>query len=71
MLRVNYVTDYNYESFTAEVMNGREFEDFHRKLSVGDPAPDGVVMDANTGEEVQLSSLWRSQHVVIEFGSMT
>ena len=65
------VDEYNYAHFTAEIMGGSEFEDFRNALAVGAPAPDGLVVDAATGAEIQLSSLWRTQHVVIEFGSMT
>lgn len=62
---------YNYEHFDAEAMRGAEFDNFRHQLSVGDPAPDGVLIDAASTAEIKLSSLWRTRHVVIEFGSMT
>ena len=56
---------------SAQIMRSGDFADFRQKLTVGDDAPDGLVVDAATGAEIQLSTLWRTQHVVIEFGSMT
>ena len=63
--------EYNYEHFTPELMRSDDFHAFRNVRCVGDEAPDGVVVDASTAEEVQLSSLWRQKHVVIEFVSMT
>ena len=37
----------------------------------GQPAPDGELTNAMTGERVKLSDLWRKGHLVIEFGSIT
>ena len=37
----------------------------------GQPAPDGEITNAMTGERVKLSDLWRKGHLVIEFGSIT
>jgi hypothetical protein len=66
------VEPYNYEHFTAEHLASDEFEAFRVSAArVGEAAPDGVLVDAASGEEVVLSSLWRSQPVVLEFGSLT
>ena len=39
--------------------------------TAGDRAPGGQLIDAHTGEEINLASLWRRGPLVIEFGSFT
>jgi hypothetical protein len=66
------VEPYNYEHFTSEHLASDEFEGFRvHAARVGEVAPDGALVDAASGEEVVLSSLWRSQPAVLEFGSLT
>ena len=62
--------EYNYQSFPLD-MDMPDFLAFPAALTVGDRAPGGVLIDAATGEEVKLSSFWRSGPLVIEFGSIT
>jgi hypothetical protein len=61
---------YNYASFPLD-MEQETFDAFPDRLRTGDRAPDGTLVDATTGEEIALSSLWRSRPLVIEFGSFT
>ncbi len=63
--------DYNYSEFRLGESEQRDFTDFKELLHVGDPAPDGEVVDAETGEASPLSALWRTGAVVLEFGSST
>ncbi|MBW1880917.1 MAG: hypothetical protein JRJ84_21390 [Deltaproteobacteria bacterium] len=62
--------DYNYETFPLD-MDEPLFEGFREVLRPGDRAPDGMVVDARTREELLLSSLWRRSPLVLEFGSLT
>lgn len=61
---------YNYASFPLD-MEAAAFAAFPDLLRAGDRAPDGVLVDATSGEEVTLSSLWKSAPLVMEFGSFT
>jgi len=64
---------YNYERFDVYVESGgdeREFGAFPNMLHAGDRAPDGELTLLD-GERVRLSELWRSNGVVLEFGSFT
>jgi len=64
------VTDYNYKDFEM----AREmppFDEFRNSLFVGEKAPDFELEDLDTGQPVQLSSLWKSGPAIIEFGSFT
>lgn len=61
---------YNYATFPLD-LDMPDFEAFPSVLRVGQRAPAGEVIDAATGESVQLSRYWRSGPVVIEFGSIT
>ena len=63
--------DYNYTHFKFDEEEAADFENFPSHLRVGDAAPDATLTDAETGEEVQLSSLWKHDHVLMEFGSFT
>ena len=62
--------EYNYDSFNEED-NKRRFIEFAQVLHVGDPAPDGEMLLASTGQPVRLSDYWKTTPVVIEFGSYT
>jgi hypothetical protein len=59
--------DYNYNVFRGE----EDFEGFMGRPHVGERAPDCTLTDAASGEEIALSSLWRTSHLVLEFGSYT
>ena len=64
---------YSYERFDAYVESGedeREFGAFAAALHAGERAPDGELQLLD-GERVRLSDLWRSNGVVLEFGSFT
>jgi hypothetical protein len=65
--------DYNYERLDAYVERGeeeQEFGAFPGLLRAGERAPDGELRLLD-GERVRLSELWRSNGVVLEFGSFT
>ncbi len=63
-------SNYNYASFPLD-MDGQDFEGFSKLMQAGERAPDGTVTDARTGERLSLSSLWKSQALVVEFGSLS
>lgn len=65
---------YNYPTFDGYVRTGaddREFAAWPDLMHVGQRAPEiaGTVLDS--GEQLALSSIWRRQTVVVEFGSFT
>lgn len=67
------MSSYNYERFDAYVESGEEaleFERFPNMLHAGERVPDGE-LTALGGETVALSDLWRTQGLVLEFGSFT
>lgn len=70
-LKSPVVADYNYANFTVEELRADDFAGFRDIARVGTPAPDGELIDGATGETVQLSTLWRRSHLVMEFGSIT
>lgn len=57
--------EYNFERFEDFDHESRE-----RKVDAGDEAVDGTLYQTD-GTEIQLSSLWSEQPVVLEFGSIT
>lgn len=66
---------YWYEHFDEYVTSGAEERDFDA-FPAAEPhatgrAPDGTLTQLSDGTQVQLSDLWRSQDVVLEFGSFT
>ena len=61
---------YNYATFPLDLC-ADEFEAFAAALPVGSKAPGGTLVDAATGESVELSELWLRQPVMLEFGSFT
>jgi hypothetical protein len=67
---IHRMSEYNYRSFPLD-LDAETFSAFPSVLSAGGPAPDGELIDAHSGETVQLSELWKNEAVVIEFGSMT
>ncbi len=68
------IAAYNYASFDGYVASGaddREFAAWPDLLHVGQPAPDIVATELDTGQRIALSSVWRQRTVVVEFGSFT
>jgi len=64
------MSDYNYAVF--DMANELPvFDEFRTKLHVGERPPSFDVEDLATGEAVQLSSLWKKNVAIIEFGSFT
>lgn len=61
---------YNYPVFDLAAEEPH-FVTFQSRLHVGQRAPDGVLTDAATGDTMKLSSLWRRELAVLEFGSFT
>jgi hypothetical protein len=57
---------YNYAIFRGE----EDFDTFAGRPHVGERAPDITLTDLD-GNAVALSSLWRANHLVLEFGSYT
>jgi hypothetical protein len=57
---------YNYAIFRGE----EDFAAFAGRPHVGERAPD-VTLTGLEGNMVTLSSLWRANHLVLEFGSYT
>lgn len=62
--------DYNYEHFPLD-MEEESFAAFRDHLKAGERAPRGTLIDAATGAEVTLQSLWRDKPLMLEFGSIT
>ena len=57
---------YNYTIFRGE----EDFDAFARRPHAGERAPDVTLTDLD-GNAVALSSLWRANYLVLEFGSYT
>ena len=71
MDKVSSAHEYNYTSFPLD-MDMASFKGFRDGApGPGEPAPDGELTNAVTGERVKLSDLWKQGHLVIEFGSIT
>ena len=64
-------SDYNYVHFELGDEDTADFENFPTHRRVGEAAPDATLLDAHSGEEIRLSTLWKRNHVLIEFGSLT
>lgn len=65
---------YNYETFDGYVTSGaeqREFGAWPGLLHVGEPAPEIVATELDSGDVIALSSIWKRRSVVVEFGSFT
>jgi hypothetical protein len=62
------VDSYNYADFTGDESQG-DFAAFMGAPHVGEKMPDGTLTRLDDGAAVALSSLWREQHLIIEFGS--
>lgn len=62
---------YNYRHFEMDDAEMAAFDAFPSHLRVGEPAPDLPLVDLATGAEVRLATLWKREHVVMEFGSFT
>ena len=71
MDEVSPALEYNYTSFPLD-MDMASFIGFRDSApGPGEAAPDGELTNAETGERVKLSDLWKQGHLVIEFGSIT
>jgi len=64
------MSEYNYPNFPLD-LDAETFAAFPDVLSAGGAAPDGELTDAHSGETVRLSELWKTETLVIEFGSFT
>jgi len=64
------MNEYNYRHFPRD-LDAETFAAFPHGPKAGAAAPDGELIDAATGEVVRLSDLWKSETLVIEFGSFT
>lgn len=64
------MTDYNYKTFPLDA-DMQDFQQFPNIARVGTKAPDGILLDAKDGSEVQLAQLYKRGLSVIEFGSFT
>ncbi len=60
------IAAYNYAIFRGE----EDFDAFAGRPHAGERAPDIALTDLD-GNAVALSSLWRANHLVLEFGSYT
>jgi hypothetical protein len=60
------IAAYNYAIFRGE----EDFDAFAGRPHAGERATDITLTDLN-GNGVTLSSLWRANHLVLEFGSYT
>jgi hypothetical protein len=63
------IETYNYESFSRSESAGKSHE-FMNFLRAGEEAPD-FELPTLQGDRVRLSSFRRSNHVLLEFGSIT
>ena len=64
------MTEYNYASFPLDMCEA-DFRRFPEALKVGEPSPDGTLVDASDGNAVKLSDYRGARPLVIEFGSIT
>lgn len=65
---------YNYEYFDQHVAAGADIGDedaFRASFHAGDPAESFTLVRLDDRERVNLSDLWRSKPLVMEFGSFT
>jgi len=60
------IAAYNYAIFRGE----EDFDAFAGQPHAGERAPDITLTDLD-GNAVAVSSLWRANHLVLEFGSYT
>jgi hypothetical protein len=67
-------TGYNYEYFDQHVAVGADGQDeaaFRASFRAGEMAEDFTLVRLDDGAQVNLSGLWRSKPLVMEFGSFT
>jgi hypothetical protein len=65
---------YNYAYFDRHVAAGADSEDeaaFRASFHAGERAEDFALVRLDDGAQVNLSDLWRSKPLVMEFGSFT
>jgi hypothetical protein len=68
--RARMTDAYNYDVFDLEREN-QHFDGFLDHLHVGTRPPGFELEDLASSELVKLSSLWRTQIAILEFGSFT
>lgn len=61
--------DYNYKAFAPTDVETGKFARFFEAPNAGTVAPDFALEALATGETVHLKELWKSDAVVMEFGS--
>lgn len=64
------MSTYNYESFDWAAEEPH-FEAFRNSLHVGERAPKATFEDLETGQAIELQSLYRDGFALLEFGSFT
>ncbi len=64
------MTEYNYLHFPLDG-DMQDFVDFPHGARAGTKAPDGVLIDAKDGSDVELGDIYKKGVTVIEFGSYT
>jgi len=64
------MAEYNYKTFPRDA-DMHDFRQFPNIARVGTKAPEGALLDAKNGGEVQLGELYITGVCVIEFGSFT
>ena len=64
------MAEYNYKNFPLDG-DMQDFVRFPGVASAGEKAPNGVLIDANDGADVELGDVYRKGVTVIEFGSYT
>ena len=64
------MSEYNYATFDM-AREEPPFVAFGNRLHAGERAPSFVLEDLDTGDAVEMASLWASGLAVLEFGSFT
>ncbi len=64
------MTEYNYSTFDM-AREQAPFVAFGNRLHAGEQAPTFLLEDLDTGEAVDMATLWASGLAVLEFGSFT
>lgn len=62
--------NYNYPVFPLD-LEADAFTAFRDAIRLGDKGPDGVLIDASTGEETTLKKLRGKRPLMLEFGSFS
>ncbi len=64
------MSEYNYKNFPLDG-DMQDFVGFPDGARVGTKAPDGALIDAKDGRDVELGDIYRKGVTVVEFGSYT